>query len=671
MLYYDVKIKYELNNADDEKELTNEIRIINRKTQRADINKKKLMIYNRKNGVMNAVLMFDCSAISLTQAKKNFELEYSKKYKKLFKSFRFVSTSPKEITAENACGIIDSGWLNNFIDPSIHAYKFCDADYLLGCCVDCEEFMLENKTATYSEVVDEAHRLLADDTFFEELERIYSPLNKHKFYGFPVHYKINASSRETAKRLVELLAKALYSNQRLKSSRITYVTETNPDYHRSDFDDLCENSFASLVAVECSEDDAENSNYARDAQRKCENIIENIKKYSSRVQFILVDIGGANKICKNCISKLTASDIDFIEIGEGRGSEKQAKIYLYELLKENHVVYDKADFVLPKQDDYSVFDIVQTYNKIKTGSIKNSIYKAYKDCKKIEIEKPETLSNSYDKLQKMVGLTEIKSIIDQIISAQKIKKMRKSLGLNIADTAKHMIFTGNPGSAKTTVARLLASILYDEHVLNKNKFVECGRQDLVGKYVGWTAKQVEAKFNEAQGGILFIDEAYSLVEKGGYYGDEAINTIVQMMENYRDDVIVIFAGYPDKMKKFLEKNEGFRSRVAFHIDFPDYNGDELCDILKLMTEDKGYTLDDEAAKKCKSIFEIACKNAEFGNGRFVRNVLEQAIIKQSARICSEYTDTEVDEKVISILSAADFDINAVQTYKSPKVAIGF
>ena len=171
--------------------------------------------------------------------------------------------------------------------------------------------------------------------------------------------------------------------------------------------------------------------------------------------------------------------------------------------------------------------------------------------------------------------------------------------------------------------------------------------------------------------MLFIDEAYSLVEKDGLYGDEAINTIVQMMENYREDVIVIFAGYPDKMERFLEKNEGLRSRIAFHIDFPDYNAEELCDILKLMTRDKGYTLDEEAEKKCRGIFEIACKNAEFGNGRFVRNVLEQAIIKQSSRIVSELQNETYDKTIISTLSASDFDINAAKTYKPARIAIGF
>ena len=124
----------------------------------------------------------------------------------------------------------------------------------------------------------------------------------------------------------------------------------------------------------------------------------------------------------------------------------------------------------------------------------------------------------------MVGLTEIKSIIDQIVSSQKINKLRVEMRLDVTGISKHMIFTGNPGSAKTTVARLLSSILYEEKVIDRNRFVECGRQDLVGRYVGWTAKQVEEQFRKAMGGILFLDEAYSLVEREGLYGDEAINT---------------------------------------------------------------------------------------------------------------------------------------------------
>lgn len=155
----------------------------------------------------------------------------------------------------------------------------------------------------------------------------------------------------------------------------------------------------------------------------------------------------------------------------------------------------------------------------------------------------------------------------------------------------HMVFTGNPGTAKTTVARLFAEIMKDEKVLPTGNFVEVGRAELVGDHVGATAPLVKRKFKEAQGGVLFIDEAYSLCDSyENGFGDEAINTIVQEMENHRDDVIVIFAGYPEPMQKFLDRNSGMLSRIAFHVKFEDYSIDELCDITKLLLSRKQMTI---------------------------------------------------------------------------------
>ena len=272
----------------------------------------------------------------------------------------------------------------------------------------------------------------------------------------------------------------------------------------------------------------------------------------------------------------------------------------------------------------------------------------------------------------MVGLTEIKAIVDQIINAAKIQKARSKMGLDTYGSSRHMIFTGNPGSAKTTVARLLSQILKKEEVLESGNLVECGRADLIAKYVGWTAKTVRRKFREAQGGILFIDEAYSLVDDSNSFGDEAINTIVQEMENHREDVIVIFAGYPEKMESFLQKNEGLRSRIAFHLNFPDYNEKELLEILMLMAKEKGYsTLDETTQEKCLEIFATACKNAEFGNGRFARNLLEQAMLRQSDRIIRDSAGKRINKKSLSTLIAADFEVNATKQYAKPSKRIGF
>lgn len=234
-----------------------------------------------------------------------------------------------------------------------------------------------------------------------------------------------------------------------------------------------------------------------------------------------------------------------------------------------------------------------------------------------------------------------------------------------------MVFTGNPGSAKTTVARLIAQILRKEDIVDGGKFVECGRADLIAKYVGWTAKTVRSKFREAKGGILFIDEAYSLVDGSNSFGDEAINTIVQEMENHREDVIVIFAGYPDKMKDFLDKNEGLRSRIAFHLDFPDYTPDEMVDILKLMADQHGYKLEKAAFSKCHEIFESACREDDFGNGRFVRNLLEQAELAQAHRIASKTRGNKISKKSLVTLSPEDFDVNISKKVKAARIPIGF
>ena len=157
----------------------------------------------------------------------------------------------------------------------------------------------------------------------------------------------------------------------------------------------------------------------------------------------------------------------------------------------------------------------------------------------------------------------------------------------------------------------------------------------------------------------------------GLYGDEAINTIVQEMENHRDDVIVIFAGYPDKMKKFLERNEGLRSRIAFHVNFPNYNANELLQILQLMAKNKGFELDSEIEKKCLDIFKKVYGKQDFGNGRFVRNLLEQALLKQSQRIITENEGKEIGRAELLQLKAEDFEVNVVAQYSSGKSNIGF
>ena len=233
----------------------------------------------------------------------------------------------------------------------------------------------------------------------------------------------------------------------------------------------------------------------------------------------------------------------------------------------------------------------------------------------------------------------------------------------------HMVFTGSPGTAKTTVARLFARIMQENDLLSRGQLVEVGRSELVGKYVGWTANIIKEKFKAAEGGVLFIDEAYSLVDdRGGSFGDEAINTIVQEMENRRKDTVVIFAGYPEPMEAFLSRNPGLRSRIAFHVPFADYSAEELCEIARLMGKQKKLQFTDDAMEKLGSAFEAARSREDFGNGRYVRNLLEQARMQQATHILRLDPDT-VTPKTLRTICAEDIEFPQIKD--APRRCIGF
>ena len=273
-------------------------------------------------------------------------------------------------------------------------------------------------------------------------------------------------------------------------------------------------------------------------------------------------------------------------------------------------------------------------------------------------------------LDEMVGLTTVKDVIHKAIARYNLNRLCIDRGIPREKASLHMVFTGNPGTAKTTVARLFAEMLKDEKVLPTGNFVEVGRADLVGDHVGSTALLVQQKFKEAQGGVLFIDEAYSLVDgyKSGY-GDEAINTLVQEMENHRDDVIVVFAGYPEPMKEFLDRNPGMKSRIAFLINFEDYSTDELCEITQLMLSKKQMTATDAAMDKLRVIYDSARTSDDYGNGRFVRKVLEEAEMNLAERIMT-VDESDITTELITTIDACDVPEVKDDT-ETGKVKIGF
>ena len=536
------------------------------------------------------------------------------------------------------------------------------------------EEMIPTEKLSFDEAVEKSRRFMADISFIEELERIYSDDNEKKYYGNPVHYKISASNMESAFEIASLLAQALKSNNRLVGSRINRVYEIKKGcYDEPDFKNMFEKAQGNIVLFDLSGSAEMHNNYASEYEEVIEYMNKLISKNHVKTLCIFVENTNHPGFASNFLAKV-AEEIDIIELKEGCGNRETAMVYIQNLAAQNKydISQTEVEEIMPEKSLFTVGEAYEIYNKWFRNGLRNRIYKSYKYCSYLEIKKEDKKSEPYDELQKMIGLKDMKQVVDEIIDSARIQKIRSGMGMDSYKTSLHMVFTGNPGTAKTTVARLITQIFVKEGILDTGKYVECGRADLVGKYVGWTAKTVRSKFREAKGGVLFIDEAYSLVDDSNSFGDEAINTIVQEMENHRDNVIVIFAGYPDKMKDFFAKNEGLRSRIAFHLDFPDYNAEELVDILKLMADKKGYKLNPDIERKCLEIFAQAVKKEEFGNGRYVRNLLEQAMMAQSRRITKEYAGKKITRKALTTLKPEDFDVNASkQIEKETKRTIGF
>ncbi len=236
-------------------------------------------------------------------------------------------------------------------------------------------------------------------------------------------------------------------------------------------------------------------------------------------------------------------------------------------------------------------------------------------------------------LDELIGLEPIKEQVHRLVAELKAEKMRIAAGMPVSDRSRHMVFVGNPGTAKTTVARLLARIYAQLEVLSNGHLVEVTRTDLIGEYIGQTAPRTTAKFNQATGGVLFIDEAYSLIppDSGKDFGHEAVSTLLKLMEDHRDEVVVIVAGYPREMQRFLESNTGLASRFPKTLVFEDYDVEELVHIFWLIAHQAGFTIEPDLAHGLRSLVP-AQRPVGFGNGRFVRNVFEEAVSRQAMRL---------------------------------------
>jgi probable Rubsico expression protein CbbX len=236
--------------------------------------------------------------------------------------------------------------------------------------------------------------------------------------------------------------------------------------------------------------------------------------------------------------------------------------------------------------------------------------------------------------EELVGLAPVKARIREVAALLLIDKLRKNLGISSANPGLHMSFTGSPGTGKTTVGLKMADILYQLGYIKKGHLLTVTRDDLVGQYIGHTAPKTKEVLKKAMGGVLFIDEAYYLYKPDNErdYGQEAIEILLQVMENQRDELVVVLAGYKEPMDKFFESNPGLSSRIANHIDFPDYTVNELLKISKIMLDEQQYQLTPDAEIALGQYIELRKQKPLFANARSIKNALDRARMRQANRI---------------------------------------
>ncbi|MBA4494444.1 stage V sporulation protein K [Paenactinomyces guangxiensis] len=266
------------------------------------------------------------------------------------------------------------------------------------------------------------------------------------------------------------------------------------------------------------------------------------------------------------------------------------------------------------------------------------------------------LRECLNQLNQLVGLSQVKEFVREIYAWLEVGKRRRAAGLLSGQQVLHMVFTGNPGTGKTTVARILSRLFQEMGVLSKGHLIEVERADLVGEYIGHTAQKTRDHVRKALGGILFIDEAYSLARGGDKdFGKEAIDTMVKSMEDYKNDFVLILAGYSEEMEHFLRSNPGLPSRFPIHLTFPDFLIEQLLEIAEQMVKERQYRLSLAAKEKLRNHLqkEMNRNDRHFGNARYVRNLIEQAVRHQAVRLLNMRYPSRDD---LMILRGEDFQL---------------
>ena len=520
-----------------------------------------------------------------------------------------------------------------------------------------KQITMDLKNTTYQEILK------------EEINRIYDKRNPKDFIAHPTHYIFTGSDIKMTEMAMRILLQSLYNKNRIKNRYGIIINVSKDTYDYEAIKSAYEISNKSVVIIQIDEEcNTNNTSYAfNDKAIDSLNLIAPfINQHKNDVLTIFV----LNDRAKNLKNRIyDYCELPFIEIEENMVKNNSAKNVLTTLAKTYDIeLNDKLTTSITPNKLYNAKDLIQIASNWFDNRVYNELYPAYNTSITKTTVDTKPIGSAYDELMDMIGLVKVKELINKAINYRNVCKVMEDRKLTTNPNSFHMVFTGNPGTAKTTVARLFAQILKENGVLSEGKLIECGRADLVGKYVGWTADLVKEKFKEAKGSVLFIDEAYSLLDGDhNTFGIEAINCIVQEMENHREDTIVIFAGYPEEMKEFLEKNPGMNSRIAFHINFDNYNEDELFAITELMAKKMALKLDKKVKDLLIPTYKEAMESKSFGNGRYVRNLLENAMLNHCNKISTKDLSTISNEDLVTI-QVDDFEITPIE---KDKHTIGF
>ena len=334
---------------------------------------------------------------------------------------------------------------------------------------------------------------------------------------------------------------------------------------------------------------------------------------------------------------------------------------LDDVTKSNNAIYQLALDISNSFDPQSIKELCIKIQNISKTSNQEPVIEACKDLylslitmaqEDNDKAKERTLEELMAELNALIGLQKVKQKVTDLIAYKKVQSLRKQYNLKTASSTLHLAFIGNPGTGKTTVARIVGLIYKQLGILSKGHFIEVSRTDLIAGYQGQTALKVKKVVEQAKGGVLFIDEAYSITENdhSDSYGRECLTELTKALEDYRDDLVVIVAGYTEPMHKFFNSNPGLKSRFNTFIEFDDYNTEELCRIFFQMCNNNDYTISLEAKEQIKQQLEekTTHKEGDFSNGRLVRNMYEDFILNQARRVSKIASPTKQELQEITI-----------------------